>query len=84
MRLRSTTDRFLLVSLLQFSVVGVWKMLAVRVFLLAMCSCPAVLGVIHNLDWQAAEDAVEPVALEISPQEDLGSLAARAFGARFS
>lgn len=58
-------------------------MSAVQALLLAVCCCsPLVQSVIHNRE--AADDIVEPVAVEISPDEHLGSVAERVLGSDFS
>ena len=55
-------------------------MFAVQVLFLAACCCSVVLGVIHNLDPRDAEDAWEPFAVEMSPDDQLRSIAETALG----
>ena len=58
-------------------------MSAVQALLLAVCCCsPLVLGVIHDIDGR--DDLVEPIAVEISPDDHLGSVAESVLGRDFS
>jgi hypothetical protein len=58
-------------------------MSALQGLLLALCiCCPLVLGVI--VDRRAAEDLMEPMAVEISPDDHLGSIAKSVLGSNFA
>ena len=42
--------------------------------LAAYCFAPLVVGVIHNLERQTDDELVQPLAVDISPDEDLSDL----------
>ena len=55
-----------------------------RLMLLAACCFfPLVLGVIHNLEKQTEDELVEPLAVDISPDDELGTIAELALGPDF-
>ena len=49
------------------------EMLCLRALLLtACCLAPAALGLIHNLDSHPESEQIQPLAIEISPEEESG------------
>ena len=49
------------------------EMLCLRALLLtACCLAPAALGLIHNLDSHPESEQIQPLAIEISPEEEGG------------
>ena len=53
------------------------------ILLAAFCFLPLVLGVIHSVEKQAEDELVEPLAVEISPDDDLATIAELALGPNF-
>ena len=62
-----------------------FAMMYVQALLLAACCfAPSVLGVIHNLEKHQEDELVQPLAIDISPDDDLGDIAEELFGTDFS
>ena len=58
--------------------------MSVQILLLAACCfAPSVLGIIHNLDRQQEDELIQPLEVDISPDDDLGYVAENILGPDF-
>lgn len=48
--------------------------------LASICCIPMVLGTIHDMAGGSADDLLEPIAVDISPDQTLGDIVKNAFG----
>lgn len=59
--------------------------MSVQILLLAACCfAPSVLGIIHNLDRQQEDELIQPLEVDISPDDDLGYVAENLLGPDFA
>lgn len=59
--------------------------MSVQILLLvACCFVPSVLGIIHNLERQQEDELIQPLEVDISPDDDLGYVAENVLGPDFT